>query len=160
MKQKELLMEAKGLNVKNAETLGYNDLQKAVSLAKKAKESEIAETKDAETVIEELKNKESESKNIDTISNDSKIDESKDNESETNEIKEGFVPFSSDKSEVDLDSSGVFALEDGRKFQFTEMAPEKFRYNNKLLTQEEWLKDKDAMEQLVFGDCSYIEQVF
>ncbi|WP_271730001.1 hypothetical protein [Aquimarina algiphila] len=63
-----------------------------------------------------------------------------------------------DKSENQVKE--YYEDDQGRKYVFSSFAPEKFRFNNQIKTKEEWLQDSEAMEQLVFGNSAYVEQIF
>lgn len=53
----------------------------------------------------------------------------------------------------------VFKAANGNSYQFKESAPAKFRFMSVVKTQEQWIKDKEAMEQLVFGNVTYVELI-
>lgn len=187
MTHKELLVVAQELGIENAESLAYNDLQKAVSKAKKEKAQE------GKAVLEEIdpntsdlsSKKEGEIPNIEIskslgnsiskvgseASNINGLQEGlpSANESigvEQSDIQEGDTSQSLDitealNTEKALDGPVTFYEDDsGRKYCFSEFTPDKFRFNDQVKTKEEWLKDKDAMEQLVFGNCTYVQQIF
>ncbi|CAL2105494.1 hypothetical protein T190115A13A_160027 [Tenacibaculum sp. 190524A02b] len=52
-----------------------------------------------------------------------------------------------------------FEDDKGYKYGFSDRTPTSFRFNGIVKTQEEWLKDQDAMEMLVFGNCTYIKKI-
>ncbi len=59
------------------------------------------------------------------------------------------------ETEVDGKTSESFEFE-GKEFVFAEDAPGSFRYFGKLQTQEEWIRDKTAMELMISTKVSYI----
>lgn len=51
-----------------------------------------------------------------------------------------------------------FAFGD-RNFVFSKKAPAKFRFAGVVKTQEEWVKDKEAMELMISGNIAYVKLV-
>ena len=129
MTKEELLVAAKDLDIQNAESLAYNELQKAVSQAKKAIEDN---TNTSETDPEPTENPDTTSSNPDP-------------------------PFVTPK--VNTEPKTNYTDEVGRVYTFTDRAPSSFRFNGLIKSKEDWLQDQEAMEQLAMGNCSYVEQI-
>lgn len=53
----------------------------------------------------------------------------------------------------------TYKSKSGKEFRFKEKAPAAFRFLGKLQTQEVWIADEEAMELMVLGNLSYVEQI-
>ncbi len=152
MNKEELLVVAKELGIENADSLAYNELKKAVSKVKKTQEIENSDTQEIENNpdvktdvnIENDNIGHNTSQNTETISPSFVVTHSGSNSS---------PPFT-------VEIKKYYEDDQARKYVFSSFAPEKFRFNNQIKTKEEWLQDSEAMEQLVFGNSAYVEQIF
>lgn len=53
----------------------------------------------------------------------------------------------------------TYKSKSGKEYRFKEKAPAAFRFLGKLQTQEAWIADEEAMELMVLGNLSYVEQI-
>ena len=152
MTKDELLQRAKELGIENAETLKYNELRKQVKQAEhheqlvlKARQFGIDENQSDEALERQVAEAE------ELIELTTKADElgiPYDENTDVSELKAAIK-----KATAKVDS---YTDKNGQTWVFKANAPKKFRYNGKVATQEEWLKDADAMEMMIAGELSYL----
>lgn len=53
----------------------------------------------------------------------------------------------------------TYKSKSGKEYRFKEKAPAAFRFLGKLQTQEDWIADEEAMELMVLGNLTYVEQL-
>lgn len=167
MRHEELKVIGKELGIKDADSLPYNDLKKKVAQLRKAKGDPQEETtpeagkNPLDTVLEELKLPEEKTPLIafdqGAIGIEKEPDLEQSSEEDLLEAEDSLEAEFPLEDEAPIDS---YQDSSGRIYGFTENAPAKFRFNNLVKTQEEWLTDQDAMEQLALGNCSFVEQKF
>lgn len=54
-------------------------------------------------------------------------------------------------------TSLVYTDKNGSKFGFTKTTPKSFRFNGRLRTKKEWIKDRDVMEALISGRSNFVK---
>ena len=152
MTKEELLQKAKELGIENTETLKYNELRKQVKQAEhynqlvlKARQFGIDENQSIEALEKQISDAE------ELIELTTKADElgiAYDENTDVAELKKAIK-----KATEKVDS---YTDKNGQVWAFKPNAPKKFRYNGKVATQEEWLRDADAMEMMITGELSYL----
>lgn len=63
------------------------------------------------------------------------------------------------KKEVVGKTKKTFKHESGKVYGFTQTAPSAFRYAGTVKTQEEWISDEAAMNLMIAGGLNYVEQL-
>lgn len=53
----------------------------------------------------------------------------------------------------------TYKSKSGKEYRFKAKAPASFRFFGEVKTQEQWIADEEAMEQMVLGNLSYVEQI-
>ena len=153
--KEQLLQEAQLLGIKDAEKLNFNDLRKAVATVKKRQKLEqkaqgfgidysamdLATLEEAVNKAEKLEKAfaQAEGLGIELTGE------------ETLEELEAKVKAAT------ADVADVYKAKNGSKWAFTDRTPKKFRYNDVIKSQKEWLKDSDAMEQMIAGGLSWLK---
>jgi hypothetical protein len=84
--------------------------------------------------------------------------ESKESEDKGNNPKDETQPNNSDLGE-NKSNEGIYTDPENRKWGFTKRTPKKFRFNGVIKTQADWIKDDEAMEMLVYGNSTYVQQI-
>lgn len=180
MKKEELLQMAAALGIEDTESLSYNELQSKVAQRTKEKKAEsLASVKNAATDSStEATVSKGSNQGVGKIVKDSEENEGnsstdvvgtatvskepsgtgEDIVKKEQEIRKGFDEIASDLQEK-KELKTFFEDERGTKYVFRSNAPKSFRYNGEVKTQEEWLQDEDAMEQLSLGKSIFIQKI-
>lgn len=186
MKLEQLIIKAKELGIENAESLKEKELKAAIAekeafneLVEAAKELGIetegldenelykqvlvAENSKLSGVNEALKER------IAVLTGVFGIEDKEDLSAEelsviAKEKVESLLAITPEAKEAPKAPKGKtdkpFKASSGKEYRFTAKAPAAFRFAGVVKTQEDWLKDKEAMELLILGNSSYLEVIF
>lgn len=150
-----LLQEAQTLGIKDAGQMSYNELRKAVATVKKrvkmgqkAQSYGIDYTDMDLDALEEAVNKAEKTEKLLAKAEGLGIELTGE---ETLEELEAKVKAAT------ADVADVYTDKNGNKWAFVERTPKKFRFNDVIKSQKEWLKDSEAMEQMIAGGLSWLK---
>lgn len=150
-----LLQEAQTLGIKDVEQMSYNELRSAVATVKKrikleqkAQSYGIVYTDMDLDALEAAVNRAEKIEKLFTKAEGLGIELTGE---ETLEELEAKV------KEATADVADVYTAKNGSQWAFAERTPKKFRYNDVIKSQKEWLKDSDAMEEMIAGGLSWLK---
>jgi len=157
MKNEDLILKAKELGIADPEALSYNELRKRV---KEVEQFRALRAKAEEYGID-----------ADGLSSDelaAKVAEAVELDKLLVQAEEAGIEITGDETPEELKAKlnaakpakgAVYTDKHGRKWRFSKKTPKQFRYNNVIKSVEDWIKDKEAMEEFIAGNLHWLERV-